>query len=334
MILGVVYVNHPQLTGFFRFSITGDSGFLAVFSTVEPDGRRDTHVGADISTQRCIDLVRTALGSEPGLPVAIESVQQWSAIAATADSFQRGRVFLAGDSAHVMPPTGGFGGNTGVADARNLAWKLAFASRGIAGPGLLDTYGVERRPIAELTVEQAYTRYVLRVDTTLPKDDLMPPLDDPAIELGAIYRSSAVLADDAPAQPLDDPHRRTWMVGALLPHVPLAGDGAGTSSLDAAGRGFALLADDGLDGWRRAAAEAGETLGADVTVRSIDPDALPTPAASPDTASPAPASGSGWIGAVLIRPDGIIAWKPTAPAAEAVGQLADVMARVLSRASG
>jgi hypothetical protein len=49
---------------------------------------------------------------------------------------------------------------------------------------------VERRPIAELTVEQAYTRYVLRVDTTLPRDDLMPPLDDAATELGAIYRSS------------------------------------------------------------------------------------------------------------------------------------------------
>jgi hypothetical protein len=46
-----MYVNHPELTGFFRFSITGDSGFLAVFSTVEPDGRRDTHMGVDISTQ-------------------------------------------------------------------------------------------------------------------------------------------------------------------------------------------------------------------------------------------------------------------------------------------
>jgi hypothetical protein len=274
--------------------------------------------------------VRTALGSEPGLPVAIESIQQWSAIAATADSFQRGRVFLAGDAAHVMPPTGGFGGNTGVADAHNLAWKLAFASRGIAGPGLPDTYGVERRPIAELTVEQAYTRYVLRVDTTLPKDDLMPPLDDAAIELGAIYRSSAVLADDGPAQPLDDPHARTWAVGARLPHVPLAGEGAGPSSLDAAGLGFALLAGDGLDGWRRAAAGAGQTLGADVAVQRIDPGVLSPPADRPGAAGP-PGEASGWTGAALIRPDGVIAWKPTVPAAEAAGQLASVLDRVLSR---
>ena len=193
--LSVVYVNHPRLTGFFRFSITGDSGFLAVFSTLEPDGTRDTHVGADIPVERCIELVRTALGGEPDLPVEIEGVQRWSAMAATAESFQRGRVFLAGDSAHVMPPTGGFGGNTGVADAHNLAWKLAFVSSGLAGSGLLSTYDAERRPIAALTVEQAYSRYVLRVDTTLPKDDLMPPLDDAAIELGAIYRSSAVWAE-------------------------------------------------------------------------------------------------------------------------------------------
>lgn len=182
--LSVVYVNHPELTGFFRFSITGDSGFLAVFATLEPDGARNTHVGEDISGERCVELVRTALGSASGLPVDIESIQRWSAMAATAAGFQSGRVFLAGDAAHVMPPTGGFGGNTGVADAYNLAWKLAFVSRGIAGPGLLDTYSAERRPISALTVEQAYTRYALRVDPSLPRDDLMPPLDDAAIELG------------------------------------------------------------------------------------------------------------------------------------------------------
>ncbi len=323
--LSVVYVNHPQLTGFFRFSITGDSGFLAVFSTLEPDGTRDTHVGVDISTQRCIDLVRTALGSGPLLPVDIENVQRWSAMAATAESFQRGRVFLAGDSAHVMPPTGGFGGNTGVADAHNLAWKLAYVTRGIAGPGLLETYDAERRPIAALTVEQAYTRYVLRVDTSLPKDDLMPPLDDAAIELGAIYRSSAVLADQAPQQQLEDPHAGTWTVGARLPHFPLSGDGGVISSLDAVGPGFALLAEDGHDRWRRAAGEVGESLGATVTVWPVDPGSLPGPA------EPPAAPGSGWTGAALIRPDGVIAWKPRMPAAEAAGQLAKVVAGVLSR---
>ncbi|MGN6794194.1 MAG: FAD-dependent monooxygenase [Streptosporangiaceae bacterium] len=321
--LSVVYVNHPQLTGFFRFSITGESGFLAVFSTVGPDGTRDTHVGVDVSADQCADLVRTALGGEPDQQVEIESVQQWSAMANTAEKFQRGRVFLAGDSAHVMPPTGGFGGNTGVADAHNLAWKLAFVTRGVAGPGLLETYDAERRPIAALTVEQAYTRYVLRVDNSLPKDDLMPPLEDPAIELGAIYRSSAVLDDQVPAQQLDDPHARTWMTGCRVPHVPLSADGKEISSLDAADRGFAVLADDGLDGWRHAAAEVGESLGAEVSVWQVDPAALP---ASAEPATP----GSGWTGAALIRPDGVIAWK-AGLRSEAPGRLSSVMTGLLSR---
>ena len=321
--LSVVYVNHPQLTGFFRFSFAGDSGFLAVFSTVEADGSRDTHVGADISADRCVDLVRTALGSEPDQPVEIQSVQQWSAMADTAEKFGSGRVFLAGDSAHVMPPTGGFGGNTGVADAHNLAWKLAFVTRGMAGPGLLATYDAERRPAGALTVEQAYTRYVLRVDNSLPKDDLMPPLEDPAIELGTIYRSTAVLDDQVPQQQLDDPHARSWLAGSRVPHVPLSADGNEISSLDAAGPGFALLADSGLDQWRDAAAEVGESLGVDVSVVPVDPGSLPASA-------PSEAAGSGWTGAALIRPDGVIAWKPSVPA-EAPGQLVSVMRSLLSR---
>jgi 2-polyprenyl-6-methoxyphenol hydroxylase-like FAD-dependent oxidoreductase len=320
--LSVVYVNHPELTGFFRFSITGDSGFLAVFATLAPDGARNTQVAEDITEARCVDLVRTALGGGPDLPVDIESVQRWSAMAATAESFQSGRVFLAGDAAHVMPPTGGFGGNTGVADAHNLAWKLALVTQGIAGPGLLDTYGAERRPVAALTVEQAYARYALRVDPSLPRDDLMPPLDDAAIELGAICRSSAVHADGAPEVApgqLDDPHARTWTVGARVPHRPMAGGG---STVDAAGRGFALLADDGHDAWRRAAGQVEAALGVAIAVQPVDRGLR---------SEPAQAAGTGWTGAALIRPDGVIGWKPPAPAAEAAGQLGSVVAGLLSR---
>ena len=73
-----------------------------------------------------------------------------------------------------MPPTGGFGGNTGVQDGHNLAWKLALVLAGVAGPDLLATYDAERRPVAELTVEQAYTRYVLRLAPELGKENLLP----------------------------------------------------------------------------------------------------------------------------------------------------------------
>ncbi len=308
--LSVVYVNHPELLGFFRFSITGDSGFLAVFATMGPDGSRNTQVGEDVSVERCIELVRTALGGPADLPVDVESVQRWSAEAATAEAFRSGRVFLVGDSAHVMPPTGGFGGNTGLADAHNLAWKLALVHRGVAGPGLLDSYDPERRPISGLTVEQAYSRYVLRVDPSLPQDDLQPPMDEPSIELGAIYRSSAVHASEVPEQELDNPREQNWTVGARVPHLVLADDEGPTSTVDLGGPGFALLVTDASSDWTGAAAAATESLRLPITVHTVDPET------------------TGWRGAALIRPDGVLAWKTMDPAA--VRELGGVLRGLLS----
>ena len=143
----MIYVFGPTLQGFFRFSLAGDAGFLVVNSTTDPGGARNRDVSADMSEERCVEYVREALGA-PALAIEIENVQQWNACADWAERFQEGRVFLAGDAAHNMPPTGGFGGNTGVADAHNLAWKLALVLDGSAGPGLLQTYDAERRPVA------------------------------------------------------------------------------------------------------------------------------------------------------------------------------------------
>ena len=70
-----------------------------------------------------------------------------------AERYRRGRVFLAGDAAHEMPPTGGFGLNTGVQDVHNLAWKLAAVLHGWAGPSLLDTYDAERHPCGRAITE-------------------------------------------------------------------------------------------------------------------------------------------------------------------------------------
>ena len=97
------------------------------------------------------------------MPMEIVQVAHWQAEANWAERLREGRVFLAGDAAHVVPPNGGFGGNTGVQDALNLAWKLAAVIRGDAGPALLNTYEAERLPLSRLTVQQAYTRYATRV---------------------------------------------------------------------------------------------------------------------------------------------------------------------------
>ena len=192
--LSVVYVFGPRLQGFFRFSIDLQAGFLVVNSTVDDDGTRSVRIGEDMSTPSCVRYVREALG-DPEIPVEIENVQRWSASAEYAERLREGRVFLAGDAAHVMPPTGGFGGNNGVQDAYDLAWKLAYVLDGRADESLLDTYDAERQPVGAFTTEQAYTRYVLRLDPSLGKDDLMPIVPEAPVELGYRHRSPAVLAD-------------------------------------------------------------------------------------------------------------------------------------------
>ena len=332
--LSVVYVNNPALLGFFRFSLTGDSGFLAVFATTRPDGTLDREVGRDMSAQRCESLVRTALGV-PGLPVEIDNVQRWQAEAGYAARYRAGRVFLAGDAAHVMPPTGGFGGNTGVADAHNLAWKLAMTLDGVAGPGLLDSYEAERSPIGKLTTEQAYLRYVRRVDSTLATDDLPEQADDPSIELGALYRSAAIAddntadtADDTHHAPtLDDPNHPSGRVGTRAPHLPIEVAGRPASTLDLVGPGFTLLAAPDGDAWIQAATEIATALRMPLTAHRVAGIGPVVDTTARFTTTFALQSS----GAILIRPDGIIAWRGDSYTEDRSEWLRHVLSGLLAR---
>jgi 2-polyprenyl-6-methoxyphenol hydroxylase-like FAD-dependent oxidoreductase len=329
--LSVVYVNHPELLGFLRFSMAGDSGFLAVFAVDRPDGSRTTDVageaGADAT--RHAAFVRTALGCPPDTRIEIEDVQAWSASADCAERFQDGRVLLVGDAAHVMPPTGGFGGNTGVADAHNLAWKLAMVLDGTAGPDLISTYDAERRPIAAITVEQAYTRYALRVDTTLPRDDMAPVLDDVAIELGSCYRSAAIdeAADGPDAPPLDDARTPSGRLGTRAPHIVVGRGGTAVPVHDVLGPGFVLLAGAAGGHWCAAATAVAAALGFPLEAWRVAPDGDLT---DPDGAFPA-AFGVGPEGAVIVRPDGVIAWRSVGDAADPRAAVEEAMAHLLMR---
>jgi 2,4-dichlorophenol 6-monooxygenase len=108
----------------------------------------------DFTEERCQDLVAAAVGREPA-DLGIKLIRSWVVSARLASAYRRGRVFLAGDAAHSLPPTGGLGLNTGVQDAHNLAWKLALAIRGVSGPKFLDSYERERRPVAETNIRQS-----------------------------------------------------------------------------------------------------------------------------------------------------------------------------------
>ncbi|MGZ3347271.1 MAG: FAD-dependent monooxygenase [Caulobacteraceae bacterium] len=308
--LSVVYVNQPGLLAFFRFSITADAGFLAVFSSAGETAGAEP----DRSEARCAALVRAALGTPEDFPVEIENVQPWTAAADTSSAFRRGRVFLAGDAAHTMPPTGGFGGNTGVADVHNLAWKLAMVLNGRADPALLDSYDAERRPIAALTVEQAYRRYVERVDPTLPSADLEPNLADTAIELGAVYRSGAVIPDgEDDGAPLEAPEQPSGRPGTRLPHLWISQGGSRLSTLDLAGDGFVLLAASDGQAWIAAAEQQG------LKAHRVSEDGFRE------------AVGLASHGALLLRPDGVIGWRSRRGAPDANLVLADAVRRLSGR---
>jgi 2-polyprenyl-6-methoxyphenol hydroxylase-like FAD-dependent oxidoreductase len=325
--LSVIYVVSPRLQGFFRFSFDGRSGFLVVNSALDGDGRRTTAIGETATEADCVRYVRDALGA-PDLPVEIEDVQRWNAAAEWAERLRAGRVFLAGDCAHVMPPTGGYGGNTGVHDAHNLAWKLAHVLDGRAGAGLLDTYEAERLPVARMTVEQAYARYVTRLDPALGTDGLAPVIDDAVIDLGLRYRSSAIVQDGPDdGAPWDDPRAPSGRPGTRAPHVSVRRAGTELSTLDLIGRHAVLFAASEGAGWAPAAAAAGERLGIAVDVCRVGEGG--------DVDDPrggfAKAYGLGAGGATLVRPDGVIAWRAREATDDPGGALGAALASAYCR---
>ena len=325
--LSVVYVVSPRLQGFFRFSFDAQSGFLVVNSALDDAGQRTTTIGATATEENCIRYVREALGA-PDIDVEIEDVQRWGAAAEWAERLRAGRVLLAGDSAHVMPPTGGYGGNTGVHDAHNLAWKLAYVLDGRATEDLLDTYEAERLPVARMTVEQAYTRYVTRLDPGLGTDGLEPLIDDPPIDLGYRYRSESFTMDGSDdGSQWEDPHASNGRPGFRAPHITVRRNGAELSTLDLLDRDSVLFT--GADGqeWVQAGTAAAERLGVRLDVYRVGDGG--------DVEDPsggfAKAYGIEPDGAVLVRPDGFVAWRSSGAVADAGRAVDEALARSLCR---
>src|SRR5215208_1915758 len=283
---GVIYVHNPELRGFFRIDRTGGTGFL-VINTVGEDVTQDSAVDVQtgLTEERAREFLRTAIGTE--MPMEVVHVANWQAEANWAERLQEGRVFLAGDAAHVVPPNGGFGGNAGVQDALNLAWKLAAVVKGEAGPGLLDSYEAERLPLCELTVRQAYTRYATRVVPERGTDGVQPQIPDIELEIGLVVRSSAIVSEDGDDGVLHlPPPALDGRPGTRAPHVWLGDD---RSTLDLFGSWFVVLLPAGPD------VDAWVPQGASAHVIDAEPFA--------------DAYGLTAGGATLVRPDGVVAWR-------------------------
>jgi 2-polyprenyl-6-methoxyphenol hydroxylase-like FAD-dependent oxidoreductase len=317
--LSVVYINNPVFGGFFRLDKHCQSGFLVVNTVGDASNPDIANAAADTSEARLVELVRAGAGV-PDLAVRIDGVARWRASSDVARRYRSGRIFLAGDAAHLMPPNGGFGGNTGIQDAHDLAWKLAYVMNGIADPALLATYEAERRPVGVLTVEQAYSRYVTRTATYLGATDFQPIVPDLEVELGYVYRSPAVAStpdDDGAVHA--DPRLTAARPGTRAPHVWIERDGLVSSTLDLYGRSFVLVA--AADSWRSTAQATTRHSGVALTVHEAEP-------------AVAGAYALDGPGAVLVRPDGFVAWRTDSPGPDPAGALTAALATALGREVG
>lgn len=239
----------------------------------------------------------------------------------------QGPVFLVGDAAHVMPPMGGFGGNTGVQDTHNLAWKLALVLKGIAGPELLATYNSERQPVGELAMQQAYARYVLRVVPERGREGMQPIVADLNMEIGYGYRSPAIISEPGNEAPLHgDPHRAKGMPGTRAPHIWLERAGQPLSSFDLFTKNFCVLAAADGGAWCEAARAAAAELGLPLDTHHVDHGALHDP-----RRRFVEAYGLSAAGAVLVRPDGFVAWRAADTGSANTTAMREVLASLLCK---
>ena len=203
----------------------------------------------DYDESRCRSIILDAIG-EKNVPIKVRHISPWTMNAQVAETYRVGRIFLAGDAAHRFPPTGGLGLNTGVADAHNIAWKMAYVLKRFAGGQLLNSYESERLPVAKTNAEQSLLNaskmfelivalYGDNPENTMDRfaaicadpeaypevaaavEVQRPHFDSINLQLGYRYCSDALVNAAAlqSAQDIDiSIYEASYEVGALLPH--------------------------------------------------------------------------------------------------------------------
>ncbi|HTV21733.1 MAG TPA: FAD-dependent oxidoreductase, partial [Polyangiaceae bacterium] len=225
----------------FMIEQEGLSGMLTTYR----DGRWVLMFGDDTERDEAtlLGLVQRAIGRSD-VPVELITTGRWVLSAQIAETFSRGRVHLIGDAAHTLPPArGGYGANTGIEDAHNLAWKLAAVIAGQSQPRLLDTYDAERRPVAWLRHSQIFVRPDYAAEAT-ELEKQAPVFADEAIELGQLYRSGSVIGASDELPPARSPEQWAGQPGTRAPHVEVRHGEASTSSVELLQRGWSTVAAD------------------------------------------------------------------------------------------
>ena len=292
------------------FSAVGpmDKGDLWFFA---PGGAKP---GTSLSNDEAAALIRARTGI--ALPFEVLSADSWTASELLADRYSDGRIFLAGDAAHLHPPAGGYGMNMGVGDGVDLGWKIAAVLQGWGGPALLDSYEAERRPVHRAVIDEAMANYAIYVAPPPPEIE-----DEEAAGgairakvgsgvqaskarefqtlgtvLGLCYHGSPVIVDDGTPAPERDSQTYTASAhpGCLAPHAWLAD---GRSLYDLFGAGFTLVAADDAD-----------TADVEDAIGQAQQLGVPLTVVRPDGVDVATLYGAPLT---LVRPDQHVAWRGT-----------------------
>ena len=287
----------------------------------------------EFTDERCVEHIRRAVGVAD-LDVEITGKAPWHAAQRVARSYRSGRVFLAGDSAHEMSPTGAFGSNTGIQDAHNLAWKLAAVVDGWAGEELLDTYDAERRPVAEATSARAAAR---SAEHSHPGFAAPPGAGGGGpqkgilnVALGYRYPQGAVVGADPAIPVVPERLDLSGEPGSRAPHLWVRRGDERLSTLDLYERTVVLLSDAAEPNeWHEAAVRLADQLSLPLRSYRVgtgaQADLVPE-----DDADWAERHGTGPGAAVLVRPDGFVVWRSQGREADAEAVLHQVLRTALA----
>ncbi|MBV9389328.1 MAG: FAD-dependent monooxygenase [Chroococcidiopsidaceae cyanobacterium CP_BM_ER_R8_30] len=331
------FFTHPSWSsGAYMLSVDGAKRWL--FGV--PYQPKGSYQGQDFTSLTALAVVRSLVG-DPLIAAEILDIGFWTMAAQVASAYQQGRVFLAGDAAHRLPPTGGLGMNTGIQDVHNLTWKLAATLKGWASPALLETYEAERAPVARTNIEWSLenTKRIVQVYEALKRGDEKAAvsgiseqhrhLESEGLDLGFVYTSAAIIPDQTePTATSPSQYTPSTVPGSRAPHVWLMRDGHLISTLDLFDQHFVLLVGPKGQSWceaaRRLAYSKGLPLDAyciadDGDLQDLEGNWLSTYELSED-------------GALLIRPDGHIAWRRQKASQEPEADLQGVLGQILGLA--
>jgi len=319
----------PKLPGEAIWTVLNTNGRDRWLSAGAVGTERDERPGPR-TDQEVVELARRQTGI-PNLDVKVINRSTWRLSRQVAAVFRAGRVFLIGDAAHRFPPNGGFGMNSGIQDAHNLAWKFKLVFDGAAGKALLDSYDTERRPIAESNADFSHgnQRRFVQTDVALRSGnrdqidfwirDTDNHLHSSGQSLGFGYEAGALVPDGTVRQPLQSRwYQPSDRPGGRFPHRWL--DLARTqSTLDWFDRDFVLVVGPKADAWLEAAATVAERTGLTLQTRQLD------------SVHEAEGFAMGLRGAVLVRPDGHVAWRMPWIPSDPVAELGNALGAILSR---